>query len=100
MTIFLMFFIELMTARFDVFGGHEHAHDLEAAAPVVGSNEQLEKCNDGSGSTSKYQALKHFLPFDDPPSFTSTSSGLLTISLYSIHFTFETNQLLIQPLSL
>ncbi|TVY55928.1 Zinc-regulated transporter 2 [Lachnellula cervina] len=32
MTIFLMFFIELMASRFDIFG--THAHDLEAADPA------------------------------------------------------------------
>jgi len=46
MTIFLMFFIELMAARFDVFGtshnhgqSQEHVHDTEALGPV----EQSEK---------------------------------------------------------
>lgn len=28
MTVFVMFFIELLVSRFDIFGaGHEHAHD-------------------------------------------------------------------------
>lgn len=33
MTIFLMFFIELMASRFDVFGegDHDHDHDVEAS---------------------------------------------------------------------
>lgn len=41
MTIFLMFFIELMASRYDVFG--EHEHDLEASDPsreVMRGNEK------------------------------------------------------------
>jgi len=33
MTVFTMFFIELMAARFDVFG--KQAHDLEATDPSL-----------------------------------------------------------------
>jgi hypothetical protein len=40
MTIFLMFFIELLAARFDVFG--EKAHDLEAADPSMNLVRQVE----------------------------------------------------------
>lgn len=41
MTIFLMFFIELLAARFDIFG--EQAHDLEAADPSMNLVRQVEK---------------------------------------------------------
>jgi hypothetical protein len=51
MTIFLMFFIELMVARFDVFGDHEH--DLEAAGTTTDSTRQNEKYLDWSASQSK-----------------------------------------------
>lgn len=34
MTIFVMFFIELMAARFDVFGNQGHSHDLETSDPA------------------------------------------------------------------
>lgn len=35
MTIFSMFFIELMASRFDIFGEHDHDHDVEAVDPSV-----------------------------------------------------------------
>lgn len=35
MTIFVMFFIELMAARFDVFGNQGHSHDLETNDPAL-----------------------------------------------------------------
>jgi len=35
MTIFVMFFIELMASRFDIFGGHSHESDMEAGIAVV-----------------------------------------------------------------
>jgi zinc transporter 1/2/3 len=41
MTVFLMFFIELMVARFDVFG--EQAHDLEASDPSMDLIRRSEK---------------------------------------------------------
>jgi zinc transporter 1/2/3 len=41
MTVFLMFFIELMAARFDVFG--EQAHDVEAYDPAMDLIRQSEK---------------------------------------------------------
>jgi zinc transporter 1/2/3 len=41
MTVFTMFFIELMAARFDVFG--EQAHDLEASYPSKDSVRAFEK---------------------------------------------------------
>lgn len=34
MTIFTMFFIELLVSRFDIFGEHEH-EDVEAADPAA-----------------------------------------------------------------
>lgn len=34
MTIFTMFFIELLVSRFDIFGEHEH-EDVEAADPAL-----------------------------------------------------------------
>ncbi|TVY47087.1 Zinc-regulated transporter [Lachnellula occidentalis] len=46
MTIFLMFFIELMASRFDVFG--EHAHDLEATDPAKDILKPAEKPRDGN----------------------------------------------------
>lgn len=46
MTIFLMFFIELMAARFDVFG-HEK-HDVETADAPIDSSIEREKYNDDS----------------------------------------------------
>ncbi|TVY75719.1 Zinc-regulated transporter [Lachnellula suecica] len=46
MTIFLMFFIELMAARFDVFGNH--AHDVEASDPAKDLIRQNEKSSDRS----------------------------------------------------
>ena len=47
MTIFTMFFIELMAARFDVFG--EAAHDIEANDPsteVIRGGEKYEDTDD------------------------------------------------------
>ena len=41
MTVFTMFFIELMAARFDVFG--EQAHDLEASDPSIDLLKDSEK---------------------------------------------------------
>jgi zinc transporter 1/2/3 len=45
MTVFTMFFIELMAARFDVFG--EQAHDLEASDPSMDLLKDSEKCSAG-----------------------------------------------------
>lgn len=36
MTIFLMFFIELMADRYDVFGGKGHSHDIEKGSVPMG----------------------------------------------------------------
>jgi zinc transporter 1/2/3 len=44
MAIFTMFFIELMAARFDVFG--RQSHDLEASDPARDLMRQKEKFND------------------------------------------------------
>jgi zinc transporter 1/2/3 len=46
MTIFLMFFIELMAARFDVFG--DQKHDIETADTPVDPIREREKYNDDS----------------------------------------------------
>jgi zinc transporter 1/2/3 len=46
MTIFLMFFIELMAARFDVFG--EQEHDIERAGPSIHPIKKREKYSDSS----------------------------------------------------
>lgn len=51
MTIFLMFFIELLAARFDVFGSH--AHDLESADPSKDLIVASEKYSDGKSVTQK-----------------------------------------------
>jgi solute carrier family 39 (zinc transporter), member 1/2/3 len=51
MTIFLMFFIELMAARFDVFGAH--AHDLEASDPAKELVTQAEKYSDGKSNAQR-----------------------------------------------
>ncbi|TVY38681.1 Zinc-regulated transporter [Lachnellula subtilissima] len=51
MTIFLMFFIELMAARFDVFGAH--AHDLEATDPAKDLIKAAEKPKDGKSNVHK-----------------------------------------------
>jgi solute carrier family 39 (zinc transporter), member 1/2/3 len=48
MTIFLMFFIELMAARFDVFGESGHAHDIEAAGPSISAAGKREKYSDSN----------------------------------------------------
>jgi zinc transporter 1/2/3 len=48
MTIFLMFFIELMAARFDVFGEKDHDHDLEASDPSTSFMRQGEKRGESS----------------------------------------------------
>jgi solute carrier family 39 (zinc transporter), member 1/2/3 len=45
-TIFLMFFIELMAARFDVFG--EQAHDIEPVDPSINPIKKREKYSDSS----------------------------------------------------
>jgi zinc transporter 1/2/3 len=44
MTVFTMFFIELMAARFDIFG--QQSHDLEASDPAQDLMRQNEKYND------------------------------------------------------
>jgi hypothetical protein len=44
MTIFTMFFIELMAARFDIFGSK--AHDIEASDPSLDLIRQNEKSRD------------------------------------------------------
>jgi solute carrier family 39 (zinc transporter), member 1/2/3 len=55
MTIFLMFFIELMAARFDVFG--EQEHDIERAGPSIHPIKKREKYSDSStqGQSGKQQ---------------------------------------------
>jgi hypothetical protein len=67
MTIFLMFFIELMAARFDVFG--EQAHDLEASHPSRDIMDEREKYND---ATIAAQTGKRQIPLSN-----SRSSSLL-----------------------
>lgn len=52
MTVFTMFFIELMASRFDVFGTHEH----EAADPAKNLLRDTEKY----GSDSTLKKRKHF----------------------------------------
>jgi zinc transporter 1/2/3 len=44
MTVFTMFFIELLAARFDVFG--QQSEDLEASNPAQDLMTQNEKFND------------------------------------------------------
>lgn len=61
MTIFTMFFIELMASRFDVFG--EDSHDLEAADP----SKELMRQGEKSGPMVPFKDGKHILPF--PTSF-------------------------------
>jgi zinc transporter 1/2/3 len=55
MTIFVMFFVELMAARFDVFGSHDHHDDLESADPALDIAADHAKEND----TAKLQDGKH-----------------------------------------
>lgn len=59
MTIFLMFFIELMAARFDVFGERGHSHDIEAASP---SKSPAGKKGQYSDSNTHSQSGKHYIP--------------------------------------
>ncbi len=44
MTVFTMFFIELMAARFDIFGSK--SHDIEASDPSLDLMRQNEKFHD------------------------------------------------------
>jgi zinc transporter 1/2/3 len=44
MTVFTMFFIELMAARFEIFG--QQSQDLEASDPAQDLTRQNEKYND------------------------------------------------------
>lgn len=61
MTIFVMFFIELLAARFDVFGQHEH--DLESSNPSPDLIRQGEKY-DAAATTAAVPKGKciHFAP--------------------------------------
>ena len=56
MTIFLMFFIEIMAARFDVFGARDHSHDLEASDP---SKAYMRSENRDDAGTQIPMALTH-----------------------------------------
>ena len=58
MTIFLMFFIELMASRFDIFG-YDEAHDLEATDPALGFIRQNEKF--GNGAAQVQAGKQHLL---------------------------------------
>jgi len=51
MTVFTMFFIELMAARFDLFGSK--AHDLEASDPSLDIMRQSEKFHDSPVGSQK-----------------------------------------------
>ncbi|CZR57101.1 probable ZRT2-Zinc transporter II [Phialocephala subalpina] len=50
MTVFTMFFIELMAARFDIFG-HEDSHGLDHSDPSVDLLRDTEKFSDTSGGS-------------------------------------------------
>lgn len=93
MTIFLMFFIELMAARFDLFGAHEH--DLESAKPATDPTGYTEKQNDEFVSKSMYYHSPA-LPSDLGPFFTSLLyARFRQLSSVCIpRSTLETNQLL------
>ncbi|PQE05551.1 putative ZRT2-Zinc transporter II protein [Rutstroemia sp. NJR-2017a BBW] len=77
MTIFTMFFVELMASRFDVFG--EESHDLEAADPSKSIMRQGEK-------------LGPMIPFKDSSPQLSTEGSCLEASERSAE-TLDQNQL-------
>jgi zinc transporter 1/2/3 len=56
MTVFTMFFIELMASRFDVFG-EQHASDLEKSDPAKDLMRASEKYGD---TDSTHQKGKHY----------------------------------------
>jgi zinc transporter 1/2/3 len=62
MTVFTMFFVELMAARFDIFGSK--AHDIEASDPSLDVMRQNEKSHDAPLIIRK--GLYITLPFQSP----------------------------------
>lgn len=70
MTIFLMFFIELMAARFDVFG--HKAHDIESASPTIVPSAQGEKYTD-SNTRSQSGKQQTFIHSSKPDAIRSNS---------------------------
>jgi solute carrier family 39 (zinc transporter), member 1/2/3 len=60
MTVFTMFFIELMASRFDIFG--QQAHDLEASDPAQDLIRQNEKFHDTQGNLQKGKPTFFLLP--------------------------------------
>lgn len=73
MTIFMMLFIEMMAAKFDVFGG-EHEHGMVTATP---SREDLEK----SGMFDLLSSSKLYFSFLHNQEYACRSSQLLPRSL-------------------
>jgi len=75
MTIFSMFFIELIAARYEIFG--EQGHDLEASDPASDLIKQQEKL----GSKNRLNSSEHpnFLPVDILPAFSMATSHSRTI---------------------
>ncbi|KAH8801605.1 Zinc/iron permease [Xylogone sp. PMI_703] len=72
MTIFVMFFIELMAARFDVFGERGHSHDLEAAG------HGLEAVMDQTEQPRRSAARKDSLHMSDHTASAGGSNGNIT----------------------
>jgi zinc transporter 1/2/3 len=55
MTVFAMFFIELMAARYDLFGHTDK--DVEVAVPAVERTKQIEKYSDADVSKGEHSIL-------------------------------------------
>lgn len=66
MTVFTMFFIELMAARFDVFGHPEH--DLESSDPSTDLIRGSEK-DSARNSAKKRKENPLIVIFDDGPAY-------------------------------
>ncbi|CAG8957225.1 hypothetical protein HYFRA_00009427 [Hymenoscyphus fraxineus] len=78
MTIFVMFFIELMAARFDVFGTQGHSHDLETNDPA--RDFIRKEKSETSASSNGVLKTKHIGHSSDGQSIhTAESSQLQTI---------------------
>lgn len=45
MTVFTMFFIELMASRFDIFGAHDHAESSDPAKDLIRDTEKYGDSN-------------------------------------------------------
>lgn len=76
MTVFTMFFIELMASRFDVFGSHEH----ESADPATNLLRDAEKYG---GSDSAAKKCKHDLLYILDSRFSLfTVSGAYQLAFY------------------